>query len=241
MHIASNKTLLGVGADAHLQGIELEIGGSRNVIVRNVAVSHVVAEGSGTANDAIAISDSKNVWIDHCDLYSDLDNGKDYYDGLLEIKNSAAFITVSWTTLHDHFKTSLVSSGDEQVADTAIRVTYHHNYFRNCGSRLPSIRFGKAHIFNNYYQDNSDTGVNSRMGAVVKVENNYFQNTSDPIGFWDSATTGTWEVSNNVFDACTGSQPTVSTGSLTIPYEYSMDEPASIPAIVTAGAGIGKL
>lgn len=241
IHVASDKTLLGVGDSAHLQGIELEISNSRNVIVRNVAVSHVVAEGAGTANDAIVISNSKNIWIDHCDLYSDLENGKDYYDGLLEIKNAAAFVTVSWTRFHDHFKASLVSSGDEQLGDTAIRVTYHHNHFQNCGSRLPSIRFGRAHLFNNYYQDNPDSGVNSRMGAVVKVENNYFQNSSDPIGFWDSPMSGTWEVSNNIFDACTGSQPTTSTGSLTIPYAYSMDEPAGVPAMVVAGAGTGKL
>jgi len=239
--IASDKTLLGVGDSAHLQGIELGIAGARNVIVRNVAVSHVVAEGAGTANDAIVISDSKNVWIDHCDLYSDRDNGKDYYDGLLEIKNGAAFITVSWTRFHDHYKTSLVSSGDEQIGDSAIRVSYHHNHFQNCGSRLPSIRFGKAHIFNNYYQDNTDTGVNSRMGAVVKVEHNYFQNTADPIGFWDSPVTGTWEVLGNIYDACTGSQPTASTGSLAVPYEYSLDEAAGVPAMVTAGAGTGKL
>lgn len=241
VEITSHKTLLGVGDSAHLQGIELAVNDARNVIIRNVAVSHVVAEGAGTANDAIVISNSKNVWIDHCDLYSDREHGKDYYDGLLEIKNASAFITVSWTRFHDHFKASLISSGDEQVADTAIRVTYHHNHFQNCGSRLPSIRFGKAHVFNNHYQNNTDTGINSRMGAVVKIENNYFQSSNDPIGSWDSPLSGSWEVSNNVFDACTGSQPTASTGSLAVPYAYSMDEPANVPSIVAEGAGTGKL
>ena len=41
------------------------------------------------ANDAIVISGAMNVWIDHCELYSDLTHDKDYYDGLLEIKNGA--------------------------------------------------------------------------------------------------------------------------------------------------------
>src|SRR5262245_39788158 len=52
VNVTSNKTLLGIGSDAHLQGIELSLNGSRNVIIRNVAVSHVIADGAGTANDA---------------------------------------------------------------------------------------------------------------------------------------------------------------------------------------------
>jgi pectate lyase len=240
--IASNKTLLGVGADAHLLGIGLSVNGSRNVIVRNVAVSHVVADGTSPVNDAIEITGgARNVWIDHCALFSDRLNGEDYYDGLLEIKNGASFITVSFTEFYDHFKVSLISSGDEQVGDTVIRATYHHNYFHDVGSRLPSIRFGKAHVFNNYYVNVATTGVNSRMGAVVKVENNYFLSSDDSIGSWDSAQPGTWDVSDNIFDACTGSQPTTSNGSLVLPYQYSVDAPADVPALVMAGAGVGRL
>jgi pectate lyase len=241
IHVASDKTLLGVGDTAHLIGIELEIAGRRNVVIKNVAVSHVVAEGAGTANDAIVISDSKNVWVDHCELYSDRLNGVDFYDGLLEIKNGAAFITVSHTVFRDHYKVSLISSGDEQVGDTVIRATYHHNFFQNCRSRLPSIRFGRAHIFNNYFLDNNGgTGVNSRMGAIVKVESNYFRNTDDPIGSWDSPDVGAWDVQGNVFDACVGSQPTTSTGTLAIPYEYALDDPQDLPTLVPEFAGVGK-
>jgi pectate lyase len=240
--IASNKTLLGVGASAHLDGVGLAINGSRNVIVRNVAVSNIVADGSGIVNDAIEVTGgAKNVWIDHCDLYSDLDHGKDYYDGLLDIKNASSFITISWNAIHHHFKASLISSGDEQVGDAAIRITYHHNYFHDCGSRLPSIRFGKAHIFSNYYKNNAGGScVNSRMGAVVRVENNFFETSKDPIGFADSPMTGYWQVINNVFSSCTGSQPTTSTGTLTPPYAYPMDAPADLPTTVPAGAGVGK-
>lgn len=241
--IASDKTLLGVGDSAHLQGIELEINGSRNVIIRNVAVSHVIADGASAANDAIVITGgAKNVWIDHCELFSDLDHGKDYYDGLLEIKNAASFVTVSWTVFRHHFKASLISSGDEQVGDTVIRATYHHNYFHDLGSRMPSIRFGLAHVFGNYYLNNlGGSGVNSRMGAVVKVEHNYFENSDDPIGYWDSPMTGYWDVNNNHFEACRGSQPATSTAMLPIPYDYTLDPVADIPALVVANAGVGKL
>jgi pectate lyase len=243
IHITSDKTLLGVGSGAHLRGIELEINAARNVIIRNVAVSDVIAEGAGEANDAIVITGgSRNVWLDRLDLYSDRENGEDYYDGLVEIKNAASFVTVSRSVFHDHHKVSLISSGDEQVGDTVIRATYHHNRFYNCGSRMPSIRFGKAHIFNNYYHDNpSGSGVNSRMGAVVRVENNYFANSDDPIGSWDSRSVGFWDVSNNLFVGATGSQPTTSTGELVPPYEYALDAPADVPAVVEQIAGVGKL
>lgn len=241
--VRSDKTLLGVGSDAHLQGIELSMNGSRNVIIRNIAVSHVIADGAGTANDAIVMTGAMNVWIDHCDLYSDLTHGKDYYDGLVEIKNGAAFVTVSHCHIHDHFKVSLVSSGDEQVGDTVIRATYHHNYFHNCGSRMPSIRFGKAHVFNNYYLNNPDgSGVNSRMGAIVRVEGNHFESTENPIVFLDSAKTGYWDVTGgNTFVSCTGSQPTTSTGQLTPPYSYTLDPVGDVPTTVPGAAGVGKL
>jgi pectate lyase len=241
--ITSNKTLLGVGSGAHLQGIELQVNAARNVIIRNIAVSHVVAAGAGTANDAIVLSGAMNVWIDHCDLYSDLTHGKDYYDGLLELKNGASFVTVSRCHIHDHYKVSLISSGDEQVGDSVIRATYHHNYFHDVSSRLPSIRFGKAHVFNNYYAKVPDgSGVNSRMGAVVRVEGNHFQGVENPIVFLDSAKTGFWDVTGgNTFVSCTGSQPTTSTGQLTPPYMYTLDPVAEVPTAVAAAAGVGKL
>jgi len=243
VNVTSNKTLLGIGSEAHLQGIELSLNGSRNVIIRNMAVSHVIADGAGTANDGIVLTGAMNVWIDHCELFSDMTHGKDYYDGLVEIKNGASFVTVSNCHIHDHYKVSLISSGDEQVGDTVIRATYHHNYFHNVGSRLPSIRFGKAHVFSNYYANVPDgSGVNSRMGAVVRVEGNYFQSVENPICFLDSTKTGYWDVgAGNTFVSCTGSQPTTSTGMLTPPYTYTLDPVDGVPTAVPAAAGVGKL
>jgi pectate lyase len=150
---------------------------------------------------------------------------------------------VSRCHIHDHYKVSLISSGDEQVGDVVIRATYHHNYIHNVGSRLPSIRFGKAHIFNNYYANVPDgSGVNSRMGAVVRVEGNHFQMVENPIVYLDSAKTGYWDVTGgNTFVSCTGSQPTTSTGQLTPPYAYTLDPVAEVPTAVPAAAGIGKL
>lgn len=58
------------------------------------------------------------------------------------------------TYFHDHWKTSLVghsdSNGDEDTGH--LRITYANNYWENCGSRGPSLRFGTGHVYNSYYK-----------------------------------------------------------------------------------------
>jgi pectate lyase len=223
--VSSNKTLFGVGDSAHLQGIGLELGDARNVIIKDLKISHV------TPQDAIEINNSRNVWIDHCDLFSDREHGEDYYDGLLDIKNESSFITVSWTQFHDHFKTVLISSGDTQFADTTIRVTFHHNYFYNCESRLPSIRFGKAHVFNNYYK-NCGTAINSRMGACVRVERNFFNQVGTAVMMEYSTEKGSVALIDNRFG--TSGYSTTPACTLNVPYEYAsqLDETLDIPLLI---------
>ena len=59
--------------DAVLEGVSLSIQ-QPNVIVRNLSVRKVLADNG----DAIHIqgTEVKNVWIDHCDLSSDMDHDK---------------------------------------------------------------------------------------------------------------------------------------------------------------------
>jgi pectate lyase len=229
----SNKTLLGIGDGAHLRNIELRISQSRNVIIKNVTISHV------SPKDAIGINGgSKNIVIDHCQLYSDRDHGKDYYDGLLDIKNESSFITVSWSSLHDHYKVCLMASNDISPADSVARITFHHNYFYNCGSRLPLIRFGKAHIFNNYYKD-CDDAINSRMGAWVRVERNYFQGVGKAVFFSESPDTEYAQLIDNHFGA--SDVQVLPLCDLQVPYQYLnfLDETDSIPGIIVSGVRTG--
>ncbi|MBI5474656.1 MAG: hypothetical protein HY961_20145 [Ignavibacteriae bacterium] len=226
--ITSDKTLLGAGT-AHLRGIELSINNARNVIIRNITVSHV------TPQDAVEINGrSKNILIDHCDFSSDRDHGTEYYDGLLDVKNESSFITVAWCKFHDHFKTSLISSGDQAVADTVIRITYHHNYFYNCESRLPSIRFGKAHIFNNYYK-NCHTAINSRMGACVRVERNYFDSVGTAVMAEFSTIPGRGQLIDNHFGTSAVTISEVCAPQVPYSYQAFLSATDSVPAIVARG------
>jgi pectate lyase len=231
--ITSNKTLLGVGDTAHLDGIGISINQARNVIVKNISIAHVCTTGAASG-DAIEINGaSKNILIDHCELFSDRAHDKDYYDGLLDIKNGSTFITISRTGMHDHFKVCLISSGPTQYIDTVARLTFHHNYFYNCGSRLPSIRFGKAHIYNNYFKD-CDDAVHSRIGAWVRVEGNYFDNVDHAVDNDDTSGIGYVQLIDNHF----GSSYFVTspTCDYVIPYPYTLDPTDSIPSIVARGA-----
>ena len=106
------------------------------------------------------ISDSStNVWIDHVDVSSDQNSGKDYYDGLIDITHAADFVSVTNSYIHDHFKASLVGHSDSNSAEDSghLTVTYSHNYFKNLNSRAPSFRFGTGHLFNNFVSDPSSS------------------------------------------------------------------------------------
>ena len=256
INVKSNKTLLGVGATGFLEGVGLNISGQKNIIVQNLKLTMSTVTNTYTNDEGrqqVALNDgdcitiqngSTNVWVDHCELFN-LDPvaqpNQDLYDGLIDAKGNSAYITISWCYFHDHHKCHLIGSSDKDDADR--KVTFHHNYYYNITERVPVYRFGTGHVFNNYYQHVYGTGVNSRMGACLKVEKNYFEDTKDPITTKNSAQPGKWDASDNYFTACKGNQPTTSTCTLTLPYIYTnvVTKTAEVKAVVTQWAGVGKL
>ncbi|WP_437585420.1 pectate lyase family protein [Sorangium sp. So ce1000] len=236
--VASDKTIVGVGSSGELEGIGLNLRRSSNVIVRNLKIHHVLASsGNG---DAIHMDESHNVWIDHCELWAEspaVNSDKDKYDGLIDATHESSNITVSWTYLHDHWKGMLVGSSDSDDSDR--RITYHHNRFRNVNSRLPSYRGGNGHVFNNYFEDIAASGVNSRVGACLRVEGNHFYKVKNPITTLDSPAGGTHRV-DNVFEQTTGTQASGADCTWTAPYEYPLDRAAAVKALVLEHAGVGK-
>jgi pectate lyase len=83
--------------------------------------------------------------------------------------------------------------------------------------------------------------VNSRMGAVLRVEGNVFENVNDPITSQASGQVGFWQVNDNQFINCTGNQPATSNGSFTPPYTYKRDSSSSVKSTVMSFAGVGKV
>jgi pectate lyase len=228
---------------------------AKNVIIRNIKISKVKAP-----TDAVAVQAGTNVWIDHMDLSSDLNHGKDYYDGLCDITHGSDFITVSNTKFHDHFKGSLVGHSDSNgKEDTGhLRVTYHHNHWENIHSRAPMIRFGTLHSYNSQYV-NVDDGVNVRDGAQALVENSVWgagstsktsrvsQDSSD-----SSADSGSSKGGRPIFSAdskgyavskgnvISGGKDTAPVGKLTkMPYRYTLVPAGQVATVVeVAGANL---
>ncbi len=239
--VGSNKTILGIGSSSVLSGLGLDMKGVSNVIIRNMTIHNVTA-ASGTG-DAIHIEKSTHLWIDHNDLYSDRNHGKDYYDGLLDITHAGDYITVSWNRLHDHYKVSLVGHSDTNGAEDTghLHVTYGHNWFYNDGSRLPSLRFGTAQIYNNYYQNVTLDAIHSRENAQMLVQNNVFRNVGTTL-----TTTGDSKVdgfANAIGNDWGGSTPPFRTGSFAAgppaPYYATPDSTSSVIGNVTAYSGVG--
>lgn len=269
-----NVSIIGRGADAEFWGVGIHITAS-NVIVRNLKM-HKVPQVRGQG-DIITIDGRngpvRNVWIDHNELFNDLNTPvppsitdplereayqKDYYDELVSGRSDVADITISYNYLHSSWKTSLWGSSDEDNFDR--RITWHHNYWHQVNSRLPLFRFGKGHIYNNYYHSVDTSAINSRMGAVIRVENNVFEQVKNPVMSQDSIAIGFWElIGNQLRDGVTWVEKDgatniiadrqladhTSTGTLNLPqgylYQSSLIPAEDVPAHVQQYAGVGKL
>ena len=173
--LSSNTTLIGIGGDARLVNANLIINGQHNIIVRNLNIvapcdiAPVWDPNDGSAGnwnseyDGITIAASSNVWIDH-NAFTDApmtddklpsENGKlkQCHDGTLDIKNGSDFITVSNNRFEQHQKNNLVGSSDSRTSDDGhLTVTFNDNHFLNVSERAPRVRFGRVHLYNNYFE-----------------------------------------------------------------------------------------
>ncbi len=258
----NNITILGVDGSKANFGIRIK-GTSNNIIVRNMKIG--LLPGGASNGDLIGIeANSHHVWIDHNELYTRNMNcpgtpdDDTTFDGMLDIKNSASFVTVSYNYMHDHAKVGLIGASDTDSAER--RVTYAHNRYENLGSRLPFQRFGFVHSYNNYFNNITGSGINPRMGGHILVENNFFENAHNPV-FSQSTILGQWDLRNNntrssadnaryniTWTACSGSTPcqkatnwtTTATFPIALPYTYTTYAPEVSKCIALNAAGSGK-
>ncbi|MEU4871451.1 polysaccharide lyase family 1 protein [Streptomyces sp. NPDC021608] len=235
--VGSNTTVLGVGPSSGFTGGGLRLKKVTNVVIRNLNISKPLKPADG-----IEVQASTRVWIDHNSFSADRDHDKDYYDGLLDINHASDLVTVSWNTFRDHYKGSLVGHSDNNASqDTGhLKVTYHHNQFLNVNSRIPSLRFGTGHFYDNYVVG-AETAVHSRMGAQMLVENNVFRSTLVAVTTnRDSDVDGYANLTGNDLGGAATEVSRVGTFTRP-PYAYTAEPASSVVASVTSGAGAGKL
>ncbi|KAH6724482.1 putative pectate lyase B [Leptodontidium sp. 2 PMI_412] len=237
--VGSNVSIFGKGTGSGVTDSGFRVRKGTNVIFQNLALGPAPPKG-----DILAIDESTQIWVDHNTFTSKgLVGGKDDYDGLLDITHAADMVTVSWNKFSGHWKGSLVGHSDNNAAEDTgkLHVTYHHNQFDKVNSRLPSVRFGTAHVFNSHITGTDTSGINSRMGAQVYVEANVFDNTNlAMVTDLDSKLPGSICDVNNLL---TGTSTTRITQKCTlkIPYSYTAESASTVAASVANGAGVGKV
>ncbi|TMR24467.1 pectate lyase family protein, partial [Actinomadura geliboluensis] len=246
----SNVTIVGVGGGTVFDQLGIHIRDSSNIIIQNVNVRNVKKSGSPTSNggDAIGMeSDVRNVWVDHATL--EASGGEDEgYDALFDMKDNTRYVTLSYSVLRNSGRGGLIGSSESDTSNGF--VTFHHNLYQNIDSRTPLLRGGTAHSYDNHFVGLAKSGINSRAGAHIKVENNYFQDSKDVLGTFYTDELGYWQVAGNIYDNVTwtsegeenhpaGPNPQSNT-SVSIPYSYSLDDAACVPDIVSRTAGANK-
>jgi pectate lyase len=230
--VRPDKTIVGLGTAAVINGGGLDFYRSFNVIVRNIRFTNA-------EDDAVNVGqNSHHIWIDHNEFVSPV-------DGAVDIVRGAEYVTVSWNWFNQTDKSMLIGHSDGNAGQDRghLKVTIHHNYFDRSRQRHPRVRFGEpVHVYNNYFRANSLYAVASTMDAGVLVEGNYFADVPYPIysGYAESDP-GRVVQRNNIY-VNSGTPQTL--GTVVEPrtyYAYTVDAPASVPGIVTAGAGVGRL
>ncbi|MEU9220793.1 polysaccharide lyase family 1 protein [Streptomyces sp. NPDC048376] len=246
----SNITIVGVGGGAVFDQLGIHIRESSNIVIQNVTVRNVKKSGSPTSNggDAIGMeSDVRNVWVDHTTLEAS-GGESEGYDGLFDMKDNTQYVTLSYSTLRNSGRGGLIGSSESDRSNGY--VTFHHNLYENIDSRAPLLRGGIAHMYNNHYKSLNESGINSRAGAKAKVDGNYFEDSKDVLGTFYTDQAGTWQVSGNIFDNVTWSEPGEdnnpagpdprSTTTVSVPYSFALDDASCVPSVVSATAGANK-
>lgn len=238
--VGSNKSILGVSSKRGPAGFvnsSLVLTDVKNVIIRNLKMQLC----QGADNDCVTINGgSRNVWVDHNDFSSSMLADKDKYDGLTDVTQASSFVTISNNVFHDHHKCMLLGADDSERRDRAIRVTVHNNYFYKVGSRLPSVRFGRAHVFNNVYHNVTNSAVSARMGAQLLIEGNVFIQAQDPVMDDQSRQPGFCVMRDNIFIGRW--QPRCGPGTFNkAPYPVKVSPASAVQVLVLKDSGVGVI
>lgn len=154
--------------------------------------------------DSLWLSGAERVWVDHCTFNDGDRNDKKFppnfpfphnevtqkiqhHDGMLDITLGSNFVTVSNNYFHDHDKSSLIGGSDslDKVDGGKLNVTFRHNLYDNAGQRLPRVRFGQVHTYNNHYVGNA-AGLDTPKLSAYENHTNAI-NAKNPGNIWRGA------------------------------------------------------
>ena len=151
--------------------------------------------------DSIWVRNSSRVWIDGNTFtdeprfdrlfppvfaapFNEATQKVQHHDGQVDVTLASTGVTLSHNVFTKHDKTNLLSgtdiSGLAGDGPGKTDVTMHHNYFLETGQRMPRVRFGRVHVYNNVYDLDFRSTAEYRLGdtwivgtaAKLVTENN---------------------------------------------------------------------
>ena len=209
---AKNVTIEGIGCDAMLYQWGFTWKKCSSIEVRNLTFDDYTEdacsfEGSDDSTTLEGFT-TGHLWVHHNTFNEGKNNwdvcaeqDKHEGDGATDFKKNA-YITLSYNHYYKNHKTGLIGGSDSQ--HTAC-VTFHHNYYENCNSRLPLGRQANMHMYNNYYYNSTGTNMSIRAGAFAFVENCVFEKCNNPMETKEgSGLRGVIKSYNNTVENCEG-------------------------------------
>jgi len=202
----NNITIEGVGANAKIFQWGFCFNQCNSIEVKNI-------EFSDYTEDAIGIQGAKDVtlhssyWIHNCTFNQGknnwdvcYENDKNEGDGSTDFK-SAHDLTISYCRYNNTHKTALIGSGSSSYQ---YNITFHHNFYNSCGSRLPFTRNSNIHIYNCYYYKSTGTNMQINNTAYTFIERCYFEKTNKTFTTSDG---GVIKLYKNIVDATSSITP----------------------------------
>lgn len=196
VRVTSYKTISGIDSASTVIGNISIKGGTHDVVVKNLNITN-------PQEDGITIREAKYIYVTNCTVY-------DCADGCIDITVESDFVTVShcrfyYENVTFHKFVNLIGASDDNVTDRGkLHVTMHHNWWdRNCDCRMPRVRYGRVHMYNNYFScANNQYCTSARVEAEVFSENNYYNGVNDPFNVEDG---GKAKSVGNKYANCNGS------------------------------------
>ena len=224
-----NVTIEGVGFDAEIEGwgihfINADTTGKRgkSFEVRNLTFDQYTEDAlgmEGVQEGNILTASVERCWIHHITFLpgyckNPAESDKAEGDGSCDFKRGQ-YYTMSYCYYENCHKTNLIGSSDSSLQ---YNISFHHNIWYNCGSRIPLLRQANLHFYNNYvYCDINNQSYVNPDGQTVKVglsyitslrancfmyaENNYYEGCKQVLDESSGA-----KMFNNTYISCFKSQ-----------------------------------
>ncbi|MDE5868507.1 MAG: InlB B-repeat-containing protein, partial [Anaeroplasmataceae bacterium] len=196
---AYNITIEGIGTDAAIFQWGFAFKKCNSIEIKNIRFYNYTEDAVGFEGASNSDTNYGYYWVHNCTFDLGVNNWDVCYendkkdgDGSTDVKYCHN-VTISYVQYNKTHKTNLIGSSDSALQ---YNITLHHNYYNNCGSRLPLVRQTNIHMYNNYYYKSSSYSNSIRANCYALVENCYYEGGQNP---YETQSNGAIKAYNNIY------------------------------------------